>query len=88
MPEPTNEERASWARAGLMAFAKETGQAKGSKFTDDEDAVIGDFLCDLLHYMADTNSDPVEVFKRLVENAIGNYEFEVDNEVLDDDSED
>ena len=64
----------------LSAFAAETDQDKSGDLEHDTESVISDLLCDLIHYMSDTNTDPVSEFTRLVGSAIGNYEEEVDEE--------
>ena len=48
---PTNDERASWAEAGLIAFCKQTGVISSS-LGDKEEAslIIADLLADLAHW--------------------------------------
>jgi len=47
----TNDERASWAEAGLIAFGQRTGMVR-SHVGDKEDAflVVVDLLCDVAHW--------------------------------------
>lgn len=49
--EPTNDERASWAAVGLIAFGQRTGMVR-SHVGDKEDAflVVADLLCDIAHW--------------------------------------
>ena len=50
-PEPTNLQRAQWARNALAVFTAETysGDHPDSMGVDDLETAIGDLLCDLLH---------------------------------------
>jgi hypothetical protein len=47
----TNDERASWAEVGLVAFGQLTGMVR-SHLGDKEDAflVVADLLCDMAHW--------------------------------------
>lgn len=47
----TNDERASWAEVGLLAYGQRTGTV-GEKVGDDEDPflIVGDLLADLAHW--------------------------------------
>lgn len=47
----TNDERASWAEVGLLAFGQRTGMVR-SHVGDKEDAflVVADLLCDIAHW--------------------------------------
>ena len=47
----TNDERASWAEVGLVAFGQRTGMVR-SHVGDKEDAflVVADLLCDIAHW--------------------------------------
>jgi hypothetical protein len=49
--EPTNIQRAQWARNALAVFTAETysGDHPDSMHADDLDTAIGDLICDLLH---------------------------------------
>ena len=51
LPEPTNLQRAQWARNALAVFTAETysGDHPDSMHADDLDTAIGDLICDLLH---------------------------------------
>lgn len=48
---PTNDERASWAEVGLIAFGQRTGMVR-SHIGDKEDGflVVADLLCDIAHW--------------------------------------
>jgi hypothetical protein len=50
--EPTNVERAEWARNALAVFTSETfsGDHPSSMDLDDLEAAISDLICDLLHF--------------------------------------
>ena len=50
--EPTNVERAEWARNALATFTAETysGDHPSTMHTDDLGSAIGDLICDLLHF--------------------------------------
>jgi hypothetical protein len=50
--EPTNVERAQWARNALAVFTAETfsGDHPSTMDSDDLEAAIGDLICDLLHF--------------------------------------
>lgn len=50
--EPTNLERAHWAKNALAVFTTETysGDHPDSMHADDLEAAIGDLICDLLHF--------------------------------------
>ena len=49
--EPTNSERAQWAKNALAVFTAETysGNHPDMMHTEDFDSAIGDLMCDLLH---------------------------------------
>lgn len=49
--EPTNSQRAQWAKAALTVFTAETysGDHPDTMHPDDLEAAIGDLICDLLH---------------------------------------
>lgn len=64
----SNATRAKWAEVGLKAFQKEVAT--------DDDAVLGDFLTDLLHYCDQNNYD----FDLALERARAMHEEEVNNE--------
>lgn len=44
----TNDQRAAWAGAGLLAYA--TGKEGGAELYDEADLVLSDFLTDLMHF--------------------------------------
>lgn len=58
---PTNQDRAAWAETALGAF---TGEVRhdGKLFRDllhsDREDMIGDLICDLLHYADQQGFDP------------------------------
>lgn len=47
---PTNSERASWARQALATFARLTGQDRSGDLQHDLPSVVGDLLADLMHF--------------------------------------
>jgi len=50
-PEPTNVERAQWAKDALAVFTAQTygGDHPDSMNPEDLESAIGDLICDLLH---------------------------------------
>jgi len=52
--EPTNAQRAEWAKAALAVFTGETysGDHPDTMHPEDLDSAIGDLICDLLHFAA------------------------------------
>jgi hypothetical protein len=64
-PENLNTERAKWAKTALQAFHNETGA--------DEEDVVSDLLCDLMH-LADRED---WLFDDELERARRNYEAEI-----------
>jgi hypothetical protein len=51
-PEPTNAQRAQWAKNALAVFTAETysGDHPETMHPDDLETAIGDLICDLLHF--------------------------------------
>jgi hypothetical protein len=51
-PEPTNVQRAEWAKAALAVFTAETfsGDRPETMHRDDLEDAISDLICDLLHF--------------------------------------
>jgi hypothetical protein len=51
-PEPTNAQRAEWAKAALAVFTAETysGDHPETMDRDDLETAISDLICDLLHF--------------------------------------
>jgi hypothetical protein len=69
----TNHDRALWAFAGLLAYAKgKEGHLPADTLYDDTETVLSDFLGDLLH-LADR--DAID-FRRCLERARMHYEEE------------
>lgn len=64
----TNNERAGYALAGLLGFV-------GTCSTDDED-LVADFLCDLMHLM-DRMPKTYGSFDEQLQRARNNYEAEI-----------
>jgi len=54
----TNDERASWAEVGLLAYGQRTGTV-GEKVGDDEDPslIVTDLLADIAHWCDRNNVD-------------------------------
>lgn len=54
----TNDERASWAEVGLLAYGQQTGTV-GDKVGDDEDpsVIITELLADIAHWCDRNNVD-------------------------------
>ena len=68
---PTNRDRASWARDGLMQFAATTGLDR-----DDLVTQTGDFLADLMHLLNLEGYD----FEELLARGREHFEAELEEE--------
>lgn len=79
---PSNADRASWAQAGLSAFAELTGQDEREPFGE----VLGDLMADALHLAAQLGEPfgPAELLAA-AQRAVGHYVTEVREENDDDD---
>jgi hypothetical protein len=66
MSEPTNRDRARWARNALAVFATETfsGDHPDTMDRDDLECAIGDLICDLLHLAEQQGFDPQVILER------------------------
>lgn len=66
MSEPTNRDRARWARDALAVFTAETfsGDHPDTMHRDDLQCAIGDLICDLLHLADQKGFDPHAVLER------------------------
>ncbi len=75
MSEPTNQERARWARDALAVFTAETfsGDHPDTMHRDDLECAIGDLICDLMHFAIQQGFDPQE----RVEAARSHYAIEI-----------
>jgi len=73
--EPTNQQRARWARAALAVFTAETfsGDDPDTMDRDDLESAIGDLICDLLHFAVQQGFDP----QKIVETAEGHHAIEI-----------
>lgn len=71
--EPTNEDRAEWARAGVWAFGEETNQIrKDGSMNDELETITQDLLSDIMHLCDVEGFDFDDVLRR----ARGNYDEE------------
>ena len=73
--EPTNLQRALWARNALAAFTEEVfyGRHPEALVPDDRCDAIADLICDLLHYANQQRFNTEAVLR----SAISNYEEEL-----------
>jgi hypothetical protein len=73
--EPSNEDRAGWARTALTAFVAEVYRAKelSAMHRDDLEDAVTDLICDLLHF-ADQNGLSAEAIEA---RARWHYEAEI-----------
>lgn len=57
--EPTNADRAAWAKAALIPFTAETysGDHPDTMHPQDLDSAIGDLICDLMHFAQQRGMD-------------------------------
>jgi hypothetical protein len=60
MTNPTNQDRARWARDALAVFTAETfsGDHPDTMHRADLECAIGDLICDLLHFADQRGFDP------------------------------
>lgn len=79
MEEPSNVDRAEWARNALMSFAEETGLVRSGD-AKDLSLVLGDFLADLMHLCNQENID----LEQAVIDAEFTYREELELEEYDD----
>lgn len=70
--EPTNEDRAEWAMEALRTFAKRTGQDESGDLKHEQESVLSDLLCDLMHL---SDRDGLNFYLAL-QNGQGNYREE------------
>ena len=73
---PTNSDRAGWAYEGIKAFAKACGMDKSGDLAGNPEIVVGDFLCDLMHYCEQNGIK----FNEWLKNARGNYRQDLEEE--------
>lgn len=72
---PTNEERAEWAKTGVLSYA--AGKScTGNPYYDPTDDILTDFLCDLMHYARHENVE----FRDCMRKAELHYEAEITEE--------
>lgn len=77
--EPTNIQRAEWAKAALTVFTEETcgGEHPDSMIRGDLEDAISDLICDLLHFAhLHPRMTPAEIHAR----ALRNFEQEIADE--------
>jgi hypothetical protein len=65
-----NAKRAAWAATAIRAFAEETvlEGARDLNFFECRDEIIGDLLCDVLHYAQQNGHDPAQLAQRGLDN--------------------
>ena len=73
--EPTNTDRAAWAKNALAVFTAETysGDQPDSMGRHDLDAAISDLIADLLHYASQQALDAGNIMQR----ACGHFGYEL-----------
>ncbi len=73
--EPTNRDRARWARDALAVFTAETfsGDHPDTMHRDDLECAIGDLIADLLHLAQQKGFDP----QAILEHANGHFKTEL-----------
>ncbi len=78
--EPTNADRARWAKNALAVFTAETfsGDHPDTMNRDDLQCAIGDLICDLLHYARQSGFD----VGTIAQQAFGNFACELLDEEL------
>ena len=76
--EPTNSDRAEWAKQALAVFTATTygGDHPDSMDRGDLEAAVYDLIADLLHYAEQKGFDVIEILYR----AHGHYEAELAEE--------
>ncbi len=74
MSEPTNKDRARWARDALAVFTDTTfsGDHPDTMDHDDLECAIGDLVCDLMHFAAQQGFDP----QKIIDTARSHYDIE------------
>ncbi len=75
MSEPTNQERARWAKDALAVFTAETfsGDHPDTMHRDDLECAIGDLICDLMHLAQQKGFDA----HAILEQSIGHFATEL-----------
>jgi hypothetical protein len=78
--EPTNANRAEWAKDALAVFTARTfsGDHPDTMERADLECAIADLVCDLLHYARQQDFDAASI----VQQAYGHYGFELLEEGL------
>jgi len=66
MSEPTNQDRARWAKDALARFTAETfgGDHPDTMHRDDLECAIGDLIADLLHLARQKGFDPQAILEQ------------------------
>ena len=66
MSEPTNKDRARWARNALTVFTAETfsGDHPDTMHRDDLECAMGDLVADLLHFAQQKGFDPQAILEQ------------------------
>jgi hypothetical protein len=75
MSEPTNQDRARWAKDALTVFTCQTfsGDYPDTMDRDDLESAIADLICDLMHFAAEHRFEP----EGIIETARGHYAVEI-----------
>jgi hypothetical protein len=78
--EPTNADRAQWAKDALAIFTARTfsGDHPDTMARDDLECAISDLICDLLHYARQQEFDTGSI----IQQAAGHFGFELLEEAL------
>lgn len=71
--DPTNADRAAWAKDALAVFTARTGDHPDTMHRHDLDCAIGDLITDLLHYAVQQALDAGGILT----SACGNFGFEL-----------
>lgn len=62
--EPTNADRAEWARVAIAAFAAETHLDTSGELEHDLESVVCDLVADLMHFCDEESLDWKEIIRR------------------------
>ena len=78
--EPTNANRAQWAKDALAVFTATTfsGDHPDTMHRSDLECAIGDLICDLLHFTRQREFD----VGRILQQACGHFAFELLDEEI------
>lgn len=78
--EPTNADRAQWAKEALAIFTARTfsGDHPDTMHRGDLECAVSDLICDLLHYARQQEFDTGSI----IQQAFGHFGFELLEEAL------